>query len=95
MKDAGILLSIKILSMQYPERYAMRRLVTAAQRGLYEVHPFLELDISEVADPGSIGRYANVLILPTLVINEKVVCSGRRPSLEEVCGWLLEAAATS
>ena len=44
----------------------------------------LELEITEVTDPGEIGKYAFVLVLPTLVINEKVVCSGRFPSKEEV-----------
>jgi Arc/MetJ-type ribon-helix-helix transcriptional regulator len=32
------------------------------------------------------------LILPTLVIDEKVVSSGRFPSKKEVIHWLLEAA---
>ena len=50
------------------------------------------LILAEVTDPGEIGKYAFVLVLPTLVINEKVVCSGRFPSKEEVAGWLLEVA---
>jgi hypothetical protein len=85
-------LTVKILSLQYPERYVVRRLVTAAQQELRSRNPLLELDISEVTDPGVIGKYACVLILPTLVINEKVVCSGRFPTKEEVTEWLLEAA---
>jgi hypothetical protein len=85
-------LSVKILSLQYPERYAVRRLVAAAQQELLLKYPNLELDITEVMDPGEIGKYAFVLVLPTLVINEKVVCSGRFPAKEEVAGWLLEAS---
>jgi len=85
-------LSVKILSLQYPERYVVRRLVMAAQQELLSKYLYLELDINEVTDPGEIGKYAFVLVLPTLVINEKVVCSGRFPAKEEVTDWLLEAA---
>jgi hypothetical protein len=86
-----IMLTVKILGLQYPERYVVRRLVAAAQQELLSKCPQLELDIAEVTDPGEIGKYAFVLVLPTLVINEKVVCSGRFPAKEEVIGWLLEA----
>ena len=86
------MLTIKILGLQYPERYVIRRLVAAAQQELLSKCPHLDLVITEVTDPGEIGKYARVLILPTLVINEKVVCSGRYPAKEEVAGWLQEAA---
>jgi hypothetical protein len=85
-------LTVKILGLHYPERYVVRRLVAASQQELLLKCLPLELVISEVTDPGVIGKYAYVLILPTLVINEKVVCSGRYPTKEEVTGWLLEAA---
>jgi hypothetical protein len=91
-KGITSVLTVKILSLQYPERYVVRRLVAAAQQELLSKCPHLELDIAEVTDPGEIGKYALVLVLPTLVINEKVVCSGRFPSKEEVTDWLLEAA---
>jgi hypothetical protein len=84
--------SVKILSLHYPERYVVRRLVTVAQQELLLKCRPLELDITEVTDPGQIGKYAFVLVLPTLVIDEKVVCSGRFPSKEEIIKWLLEAA---
>lgn len=86
------MLTIKILGMQYPERYVVRRLVAAAQQELASQLQPLEVDIAEVTDPGEIGKYAYVLVLPTLVINERVVCSGRVPSRQEVTAWLLEAA---
>jgi hypothetical protein len=85
-------LIVKILSLGAPERYAVRRLVTAAQQELQRVEPHIELTISEVNDAGQIGRYASFLVVPTLVINEKVVCSGRLPTREEIANWLLEAA---
>ncbi len=82
---------IKILGMQYPERYVVRRLVAAAQQELASQCQSLEIEVAEVTDPGEIGKYAFVLVLPTLVINEQVVCSGRIPTRQEVTAWLLEA----
>lgn len=83
---------IKVLSIQYPERYALRRLVIAAQQELLASHPGLQLEIEELGEPGQIGRYAHVLVLPTLVVNEVVVCSARFPTREEVKEWLVRAA---
>jgi hypothetical protein len=85
-------INVKILSLGVPERYAVRRMVAAVQHELQRDNPQLKMTISEVNDAGQIGRYASVLVLPTLVINEKVVCSGRFPTREEVVGWLHEAA---
>jgi len=85
-------LKVKIGSIQYPERYAVRRIVLAAQNELQAEIPDLEVEINELIDPGQIGKYAFVLVLPTLVIEEKVVCSGRFPGKEEVREWLREAA---
>jgi len=66
-------------------------MVVSAQSELRAQFPGLAVEITEVKDPSEIGEYASVLILPSLVINEKVVCSGRFPAKEEVLGWLLEA----
>jgi Thioredoxin domain len=85
-------LNVKICSIQYPERYVIRRMVVAAQNELQAEIPGLEVEIVELADPGQIGKYAFVLILPTLVINEIVVCSGRFPAKKEVRDWLSAAA---
>jgi len=84
-------LVIKILSLGVPERYAVRRLVTAAYQELLPEHPGLEIQISEVSDSTEIGRAALTLVLPTLVVNGLVVCTGRFPSKQEVAGWLQEA----
>jgi hypothetical protein len=86
-------ITVKILSLGAPERYAIRRLVAAAQQELQSYDPQLQLSITEVNDAGQIGRYASVLVLPTLVINEKVVCTGRFPTRDEVVGWLRDAIA--
>ena len=84
------MLIVKILSLGAPERYAVRRMVTAVHHELQMADPQLQMTISEVNDAGQIGRYASVLVMPTLVINEKVVCSGRFPSRGEITGWLRE-----
>ncbi|KAF0109007.1 MAG: hypothetical protein FD146_51 [Anaerolineaceae bacterium] len=85
------MLNVKILSIQYPERYVVRRMVAMAFQELQSGHPGLEMNITEIGDPGQICKYAFVIVLPTLVINEKVVCTGRFPTKEEVAAWLREA----
>ena len=85
------MLIVKILSLGAPERYAVRRMVTAATRDLLQQYPDLEISISDVSDSTEIGKFAFTLVMPTLVINGKVVCSGRFPTREEIGGWLREA----
>jgi len=84
-------LIVKVLSLGAPERYAVRRLVTAAYQDLLQQYPNLEISISEVSDSTEIGKFALTLVLPTLVINGKVACSGRYPTREEVGDWLRKA----
>ena len=82
------MLNVKILSLGAPERYAVRRMVTAAYQDLLPQFPGLELAVVDVSNAAEIGQVASVLVLPTLVINEKVVCSGRFPTRQEVTAWL-------
>jgi hypothetical protein len=81
-------LIVKILSLGAPERYAVRRMVTAAYRDLIQQYPNVEITIIDVSDSTEIGQSAFTLVMPTLVINEKIVCSGRFPTREEIAGWL-------
>jgi hypothetical protein len=85
-------ITVQVLSLGAPERYAVRRMVAAVQQELQSHDPQLKMTITEVNDADQIGRYASVLVMPTLVVNEKVVCSGRFPTRDEVVGWLREAA---
>jgi Thioredoxin domain len=84
-------LIVKILSLGTPERYAVRRMVTAAVQDLLQQYPNLDIRIIDVSDSTEIGKFAFTLVLPTLVINGKVVCSGRFPTREEVGDWLRQA----
>jgi small redox-active disulfide protein 2 len=49
-----------------------------------------EVEISKVKDIQSIMQYG-VLMTPALVINGKVLCSGRVPGLAEIQEWLVKA----
>lgn len=85
------MIRVKILSIRDSERYVLRRIVQTVQTELEREFPDLQLEISEISDPGQIGSYARVIVLPTLVVNEKVVCSRRMPNREEVATWLRQA----
>jgi small redox-active disulfide protein 2 len=54
----------------------------------------LQAEIVHVSEYPDIMKY-NVLATPGLVINEKVVCSGRIPTPAEVSTWLANALETA
>lgn len=80
-----------ILGLRQPERYAVRRLLVSAHNELKVQHPCLAVAITESHDLCEIDKYAMVLTLPSLLINNKLVCSGRFPTRQEVLTWLVEA----
>ena len=52
----------------------------------------LEAQFEKITDYGEMSKY-QILSTPGLVINEKLVCAGRIPSLAEVTTWVADAAA--
>jgi hypothetical protein len=85
------MLEVKILSYKSPQRFAVKRTLLAAQNELRKSHPQLELTITEVKMLPEIEAYTTAVILPSLVVNEKLVCIGRFPKKDEIVGWLEEA----
>jgi small redox-active disulfide protein 2 len=57
------------------------------QRTLKEIGK--EAEVSKVKDIKSIMQYG-ILMTPALVINGKVLCSGRVPGLVEIKEWLIK-----
>ncbi len=82
------LLKVKILSYKSPQRYAVRRTLNAALTEVHKIYPNIELEITEIKDISEMLKYTQVLILPSLMIEERLVCVGRFPKKQEVIKWL-------
>jgi hypothetical protein len=85
------LINVKILSYKRDQRYAVNRTLIAAQSELRKTHPDIEIVITEVKTLEEMEQYTPVVILPSLMVNEKLVCVGRFPKKAEIITWLLEA----
>jgi len=81
------MLTIKILGSGCPNCKKVEEISRRAAASLG-----LEAEFIKVTDYGKITEYP-ILGTPGLVINEKVVCSGRIPSEAEVTSWLTTALA--
>ncbi len=80
-------IEVKILGYKSPQRYAVRRAVLAAQAALNRDYPGLVMEICEVRDSTEMQKITPVIIYPSLVVNERLVCVGRFPSKDEVLDW--------
>ena len=81
-------ISVKILSYRSPQRYAIRRIIDSAFQMLLKTHPDVNIDFHEVKEVSEILKITPVLILPSLVVENELVCNGRFPKKEEVLKWL-------
>lgn len=77
---------IKVLG---PGCEACDRLLAVVRQAVIQMG--MEATIVKVTDSAAVQRYG-LLYTPGLVINEKLVCGGRVPALEEVSTWLADAA---
>ena len=81
------MLNIKILGSGCPNCKKLEALTRQAVEGLS-----IEAEVSKVTDYADIMAY-NIMSTPGLVINEKVVSSGRIPSPAEITTFLTNALA--
>ena len=79
------MLTIKILGSGCPNCKKVEMIAKQAAEMLS-----IEAQFIKVTDYKDITSY-NILSTPGLVVNEKVVCSGRIPSQAEVTTWLVNA----
>ena len=89
------MITVKILSYKRPQRYAVKQTLKAAVLELRKSLPGLELVIEEVQTIAEMEKYTPVVILPSLVVNERLVCVGRFPKKDEVIKWLQQAEEAS
>jgi len=83
-------LNVKILGPGCPNCHKVEENAVEALEALSAEKPDLEATVQHVTDADEIVAY-DVLVTPGLVVNEKVVCAGRIPEVDEVVGWLQEA----
>lgn len=83
------MLTVKVLGSGCP---TCRRVEETAKAAAEELG--LEATFQKVTKLDEILFY-DIVVTPGLVINEKVVCSGRVPSKAEVTTWLVTAAASA
>lgn len=82
---------VKILGHKPDQRYAVRRAVVAAQTILSQKYSDLLVEIEEVQERTEIEKITLVLIYPSLVVNDRLVCVGRFPKKDEVVVWFQQA----
>lgn len=88
-------MEIKILCYRTPVCYSVWRVVQQAITQLSPQFPDAVINVTMTKDSTEIAKYTHNLVLPSLVIDEKLICAGHIPGIEEVTAWLQVALATS
>ena len=83
------MLSIKVLG---PGCANCKRLEQIVQKAVSDLA--IEAEVVKVTDYNQIMQYP-ILSTPGLVVNEKLVCSGRVPGSAEVTTWITTALVTA
>jgi hypothetical protein len=86
-------MDIKILCYRNPVCYSVWREVQHVINHLSLQFPEIDFKISMIKNSSEIAKYTHNLVLPSIVINEKLVCSGHIPNQDEVLAWLQVALA--
>jgi len=84
------MLEIKVLGPGCAKCYALERAARGALEQLLQERPGLQATVEHIEDILAIEQYP-VLFTPALVVNEKVVCSGRVPKRDEILAWYRQA----
>jgi hypothetical protein len=85
------MVSIRILGLKKSQRYVIHRMATAIVDSVRKERPDLEAEITVIKDVFEMQRYTPVLVGPSLMVNNKMVCVGRIPSKAEIEGWIQAA----
>lgn len=80
------MLHVKVLGPGCPN---CQKVEQHARQALDMLQPAGGYEITKVTDPIDISAY--IMRTPGLVINEKVVCEGRIPRVEDIVTWLTDA----
>ncbi len=84
------MLNVKILSYKKPYRYVVRQTIIAARNELRKIYPYFHINISDIKTLEEIEKYTLVLVYPSLLINDKLFCTGWFPKKEEIIEWFKE-----
>jgi len=84
------MLDIKVLSLGCEMSARLEQQVAAALEVLRREIPSLEATIQHVTEYDRVVKYP-VSFVPTLMVNDRVVCTGRIPTVGEVTAWLRKA----
>jgi len=81
------MLSIKVLGPGCKNCELLAQHARQAVERVLAVHPNVEVNVEKVTDVRIFANYG-LLVTPGLVVNERLVSSGRIPSQSQIQAWL-------